>query len=270
MVRGSYKKTERSSFEEDNGWGVSERTHELNESREATFYVPLKLENAYDVEAQNLRYEYYRPLDINLSSFNALFRSKDYSSAVGSDQGYKTTILKKKVPSDQKMSLKETMLQINIVMTIDMKTDKVRKIDIDGFNVEFTWKETLNTHNESWWQPPPSPGHETNDKTDTKSEDDSFYAGPVEDPVPDPTFTSATEAVKTYLKDIGVTLPENAEMPEEEEIPEIEPDLLVKFGDGKTYFGGDGKKIVDNSEGSTVHREEFNFSWQVTRKKKPL
>jgi len=81
---------------------------------------------------------------------------------------------------------------------------------------------------------------------------------------PDSIFTGATEALKTYLKDLGVALPEK------EDVPEIEPDLLVKFGDGKTYFGGEGKKIVDNSEGSTIHREEFNFSWQVTRKKKPL
>ena len=75
--------------------------------------------------------------------------------------------------------------------------------------------------------------------------------------------------MRTYLKDLGTPLPENIEIPEdEEEIPEAEPDLLVEFGDGKTFFGGDGKKIIDKSEGSTVHREELNFSWQVTRKRK--
>ena len=269
-IKASYNKTENSSSKEANGWGYSERTHDLNESREASVYVPLKMENAYDVEAQNLRYEYYRPLDINLSSFNAYFRSKDYNSNIGSDEGGKTTILKHKIASDQKISLKETLLQLYIVMTLEMKTDKVMKINIDGFNVEFTWKETVDTHHESWWKPPPSPGHETTDKTETDTEEDTFCACPVEDPIPDPTIKGSTESIKKYLKDLGVALPENAELNEEEEIPIIEPDLLVKFGDGTTFFGGDGRKVVDESKGSSVRRKEMTFYWQVTRKKKPL
>ena len=269
-IKASYNKTENSSSKEANGWGYSERTHDLNESREALVYVPLKMENAYDVEAQNLRYEYYRPLDINLSSFNASFRSKDYNSNIGSDEGGKTTILKHKIPSDQKISLKETLLQLYIVMTLDMKTDKVMKINIDGFNVEFTWKETVDSHHESWWKPPPSPGHETIDKTETDTEEDTFCACPVEDPIPDPIIKSSTESIKKYLKDLGVALPENAEVHEEEEIPIIEPDLLVKFGDGTTFFGGEGRKVVDESKGSSVRRKEMTFTWQVTRKKKPL
>ena len=269
-IKASYNKTENSSSKEANGWGYSERTHDLNESCEALVYVPLKMENAYDVEAQNLRYEYYRPLDINLSSFNASFRSKDYNSNIGSDEGGKTTILKHKIPSDQKISLKETLLQLYIVMTLDMKTDKVMKINIDGFNVEFTWKETVDSHHESWWKPPPSPGHETIDKTETDTEEDTFCACPVEDPIPDPIIKSSTESIKKYLKDLGVALPENAEVHEEEEIPIIEPDLLVKFGDGTTFFGGEGRKVVDESKGSSVRRKEMTFTWHVTRKKKAL
>ncbi|GEM_PF-6240805 len=267
---GSYKKTERSSFEEDNGWGVSESTHNLDESREAVFYVPLQLENSFDVEALNLRYEYYRPLDINLSSFNAMLRSKDYRSAIGSDQGSRTTVLKNKIAADQKLSIKEILLQTHIVMTSDLTTGKVIKMDLDGFPVEFTWKETVDTHTESWWKPPPPPGHETIDKTETDTEEDTFCACPVEDPIPDPTIKSSTESIKKYLKDIGVALPENAELYEEEEIPIIKPDLLVKFGDGTTFFGGDGRKVIDDSNGSSVRRKEMTFTWQVTRKKKPL
>ncbi len=268
-LKGSYNKTESSSFKQAMGWGDSEITHELNENREASIYVPLKMEKAFDVEAQNLRYEFYRPLDINLSSFYASHRSKNFKSDIGSDEGGKTTVLKNKIPSDQKVSLKETMLQLDIMLTIDLKTDKVVEINMDGFTVEFTWNETVDTHHESWWKPPPAPGHEATDKTESDTEDDNFCVCPVEDPIPDPIVISSTEAIKKYLKDLSFALPENAELPEEEAVPIIAPDLLVKFGDGKTYFGGDGRKIVDNSEGSTVHREEYNFSWQVTRKKKP-
>ncbi|MBE0678790.1 MAG: hypothetical protein IH592_08495, partial [Bacteroidales bacterium] len=142
-VTGSYKKTEKSSVGEENGWGISERTHNLDETREAILYVPLKLENAYDVEAQNMRYEYYLPLDINLSHFNASVRSTEYRSSIGSDQGSKTTILKNKITTNQKLSIKEIMLRTHIVMTSDLTTGKVIKIDLDGFPVEFTWKETV-------------------------------------------------------------------------------------------------------------------------------
>jgi hypothetical protein len=266
-VTGSYKKTEKSIHTENNDWGNSESTFDLNESRQATFYVPLQLENSFDVEILNQKFEYYRPLDINLSSFNANFRSREYRSSIGSGQGSKTTILKSKVPTSPGISLKETMLQTYIVMTVDINTGKVRKIDIDGFNVEFSWEQTVDSHTETWWQPPPNPGHETIDRNDTDTEDDSFHVGPVGEPVPDPVLTSGTETVKTYLKDMGVSLPGNVGISEEES-QKIEPDLLVRFGDRKTHFGGSGERIVDNSSGSTVHREEFTFSWQATRKEK--
>ena len=269
-IKGSYRKTEKSAFQEDNAWGKSERTHELKENREATLYVPLQLENSFDAEAQNLKYEYYRPLDIHLAGFNASVRDREYRSSVASDQGSETTILKSKVASDHKVSMKEVMLKNNIVMTSDLKTGKVLKINIDGFPLEFTWEETVDTHTESWWQPPPQPGHETKDDRQSSSSDDSYQVGPVGDPVPDPTIKSSTEAVMNYLKDMGVPLPAEANVSEEEDVSQTEPDLLVKSGDGKSYFGGEGRKIIDNSEGSTINRLELYFSWQVTRNRKPL
>ncbi len=269
-LNGSYRKTEESHSKTKNSWGDNENTLEAEEYREASFYIPLKMVNAYDVEVQNLRYEYYQPLDINLSNFNASFRSTEYSSSIAPDQGSKTTIIRKKTASDRKISIKEILLQNNIVMTLDLKTGKVLKIDLDGFPVEFTWNETIDIHKESWWQPPPQPGHETKDDRQSSKSDDSFQVGPVEDPVPDPTIKNSTEQIMNYLKEMGITLPAEAEAAGKEEVPGIEPDLLVKHGDGKTWFGGEGSKIINNSEGSTVYREEFSFSWQATRKKKPL
>ena len=269
-LNGSYKRTEESSYTQKNSWRTNETTFESNEIREASFYVPMKMENSYDVDLQNLRYEYYRPLDINLSHFNAEYTGQEYRSSIASDQGSKTAILKTKNSYDPKLSIEEVLLQTPVVMTLDLKTGKVLKIEIDGFPVDFTWKETVDTHHESWWQPPPQPGRKTKDDRQSSSSEDSFQAGPVGDPGPDPTVKSATDEIMKYLKDMGVTLPAEAEAAPEEEVPEIEPDLLVKFGDGKTYFGGEGRKIVDNSEGSAVSREEFSFSWQATRKKKPL
>lgn len=106
------------------------------------------------------------------------------------------------------------------------------------------------------------------DDRQSSSSEESFHTGPVGYPIPDPTVTNSTEAIMNYLKVMGITLPAEAEAAGKEQVPKIEPDLLVKFGDVKTWFGGEGSKIIDNSEGPTVNREEFSSCWQATRKKR--
>ena len=266
-VSGHYKKTQSSSYNEASSTGVSDGTYSLNESREASFYVPLKFEYAYDVAIQNQRWEFYRPLDINLSSFSASLRIRDYTHAESKTGGFRQTITTTKTPVNRRIAAKDYLLQSNIILIIDKKTDKVVKIATGGFGVEFEWTGSVKATGREWSVDPPS--EKPINRTDPVNEDDTFNAQPVEDLIPDPTYTSVSESVRKYMKDLGTPLPARIEIPEDEEIPEVEPDLLVKFGDGKTYFGGDGKKIVDNSEGPTMHREEYNFSWQVTRRKKP-
>jgi hypothetical protein len=81
---------------------------------------------------------------------------------------------------------------------------------------------------------------------------------------------SVSESLRTYLKDLGTPLPANVEIPEDEEKAEIQSDLLVEFGDGKTFFGGDGKVIMEDKQGPDFRiYSEKTFYWQVTRKKKP-
>jgi hypothetical protein len=267
-VRGNYKKTQSSSYNEASGTGVSDGTYNLNESREASFYVPLRFENAYDVPIQNQRWEFYRPLDINLSNFNASVRIRYYDHAESSSGGFRQTVTTTKTPVNRRVAAKEYLLQSNIILIIDKKTDKVVKIATGGFGVEFEWTGNETATGREWSVDPPK--EKPINRSTPLNEDDTFNAQPVEDLIPDPTFVSVSESLRKYMKDLKTPLPANIEITEDEEVPEIEPDLLVKFGDGKTYFGGDGKKIIENSEGSTVDREEFNFSWQVTRKKKPL
>jgi len=225
------------------------------------------MENAGDMPILNQRWEYYRPLDINISRFNASFRSRQYAHGQHGGFGFRTTIIKTKSPVNHKVAVKEYLLQSNIILIIDNKTDKVIKIATGGFPVAFEWTGAEIMDTEGW-----SPDTRTSDhKTDPINEDDQFDASPVEDPIPDPTYTSISASLRTYLIDLGTPLPADIEIPEDKEAEvEIEPDLLVKFGDGTTYFGGNGKKIIDNSEGLNISREESNFLWHVTRKKKPL
>jgi len=266
---GSYTNTVRSSYSRKQSDGVERGNYSLDERSDAAFYVPLKLENSGDMPMFNQRWEYYRPLEINLSSFNAFYRSKEYAYSNHSGYGFEKNTIKNKNPLKRQIPEKEYLLKSNIILIIDKKTDKVVKIGTGGFPVEFTWDETERSNGRSWTPDGSEPINNFNHKTDDMST--QYAPGPVEDPVPDPTITSTSESLRTYLKDLGTPLPADVEVPEDEdEKAEVPPDLLVEFGDGKTFFGGRGSKIIDNSKGSNTSREEMTFNWQVTRKKKPL
>jgi len=266
-IKGSYKETERTSYKNQDSDGVEDGTFDHKENREASFYVPLKMENAGDMPILDQRWEYYRPLEINLSNFNASFRSRQYDHGEHGGFGFRTTIVKTKSPVNKKVAAKEFLLQSNIILIIDKKTNKVVKIATGGFPVDFKWSGSETMYTEGW-----TPDSRTADnETDPIDEEDQFDASPVEEPVPDPTFKGISGSLKKYFKDLGTPLPADIEIPEEDESEaEVEPDLLVKFGDGVTFFGGSGKKIIDNSEGSNISRKELTFNWSVTRKKKPL
>ena len=268
-LRGRFSNTQNSSFTNKHSDGIEKGNFSLNERSEASFYVPLKLENSGDMPMFNQRWEYYRPLDINLSSFNALYRLKDYDYASHGNFGFEKTRTINKNPVNRKIPEKDYLLQSNIILIIDKETSKVVKIVTGGFPVEFQWDEIEKTTGRSWNPDGSEPIENFSHKTDEMST--QFTPGPVEDLIPDPTMKSVSESLRTYLKNLGTPLPADVEIPEDtEDKAEIPPDLLVEFGDGKTYFGGDGKKVIDKSKGSNIDRKEYTFFWQVTRKKKPL
>jgi hypothetical protein len=265
-IRGKTSIIKNSSKEKRSNNNYEKSTYNFQEIREASFYVPLKMESAEDIPVYNQRWEYYHPLDISLS-FSASYRSTKFDHGEYGDHGYKTTHTVTGTPADQQIVGKETFLITSFIVIIDKKTNKAVKVALTGYPVAFKWNKRDHLYSVQW---SPDKGEKLTDKTEMISEDDEFDPGPVEDLIPDPTAKSLNESMKTYFKEEGIPLPANIKIPEDDEIQEIQPDLLVKFGDGKTYFGGEGKKIIDRSEGGNIDREENSFFWQITRKKKPL
>jgi len=268
-IKGSYTKDESDSYEKIYKDGIERGNYTMRERQEASFYVPLKLESSGDMAILNQRWEYYRPLNIILTSFSASYKMTGYEySNSSSGFGHESTTIRVRNPLNRQIPDKEYLLQSNIILIIDKETDKVVKIATGGFPVEFRWDETEKTTGRGWNPDGSRPINESSHETDDMFT--TFDASPVEDPVPDPTFTGISSSLREYLKDLGTPLPVNIDIPEDkEEIPEIEPDLLVKFGDGTTFFGGEGKKVIDDSKGSSKRKKEMTFNWQVTRKKKP-
>ena len=265
---GRFTNTARSSYSREQSDGIERGNYSLDERSEAAFYVPLKLENSGDMPMFNQRWEYYRPLDINLISFNAYSRSKEYTYSNHKNNGFEITTTKEQKPLNRRIPEKEYLLKSNIILIIDKKTDKVVKIATGGFPVEFYWDDTEKTTGRSWDEDGTTPINTFDHNTDDIPT--IFTPGPVEDLIQDPTLTSTADMLKTYLKDLGTPLPADIVIPEEEEKAEVPPDLLVVYGDGKTVFGGRGKKVIDKSEGTNISRKEMTFSWSITRRKKPL
>jgi hypothetical protein len=55
--------------------------------------------------------------------------------------------------------------------------------------------------------------------------------------------------------------------PDADKVPEINPDLIVQFGDGIKNFGGRGHKEIDNPTEYGYEKTVSDYNWQVTRRK---
>ena len=145
-IKGSYSKNENNSFEKKTQDGIEKEDYSMQERQEASFYVPLKLESAGDMPLLNQRWEYYRPIDINLTSFNASHRMTKYEYYNSSGgYGHEFATIRNKKPLNRQIPGQEYLLQSNIILILDKNTDKVVKIVTGGFPVEFHWDETEKT-----------------------------------------------------------------------------------------------------------------------------
>jgi len=59
---------------------------------------------------------------------------------------------------------------------------------------------------------------------------------------------------------VGVPIPN---VSNEETIKEIHPDILVKSGDGKTSFGGDGSRRIRKELEDGYEEENLFYNWQM-------
>lgn len=268
IIKGRYIRNSNSRYYREDNTGVERGRSNLDELQEATFYVPLELERSDDMPILNQTWEFYRPKSINLTSCNVYSRRRTYDYANHKTSGFEQTGLLFKEPLGLQIFEKDIALQSNILVIIDKETGKVVKAMPGGFAVDFTWHERYQLTGRSW-------SKETGEKPINHSENrtdeyrSQYGPEPVEDPIPDPTFKSVSQSLRTYLKNLGTPLPADIEIPEEEEHPEITPDLLVKFGDGRTFFGGDGKVVLEDKSGPDFRiYSEKTFYWQITRRKK--
>jgi hypothetical protein len=113
-------------------------------------------------------------------------------------------------------------------------------------------------------------GPERKSETTTKTSSKSFSLGPVGEKVQDPTIKRSDTWIKDYLKKQGVEIPAGVPVPKisnQADEQEINPDILVKFGDGKTSFGGEGRRPIKKELEDGYEEENLYYRWEMTVKR---
>jgi len=244
----------------------------IDENINATIYVQCKLSHKADMPIFNQTWEYYQPTMANISSFNLIHDETHemFGSVSGSgcaNGGYETTVETYYMVKNQKIY--EPLAAMWIV-AIDNKTNKAVKIIPGGYSIAYDIEAMIETESRQW----DNNGDKSDNKEETKtSEELTYEVGPVKDPVPDPTFKPGLSGIWDYLKEeVGdsllnaipaIPIPPSSS----EEVPEINPELIVSYGDGIKSFGGNGSKEIDKPRENGYERESHTYSWQMTRRK---
>lgn len=244
----------------------------IDENINATIYVQCKLSHRADMPIFNQTWEYYQPLSANISGFDITHMETHQmnGSVSGSgcaNGGYETTVTTNYIVKEPEIYEPLTGMWI---VAIDNETNKAVKIVPGGYSIEYDREAMIETESRQW----DKNGDTNEDNKETKTTENLNYGvGPVEDPVPDPTFKPGLAGIWDYLKEeVGDSLV-NAipdipiPPPSSEEVPEINPDLLVNYGDRIKSFGGSGSKEINEPRENGYERETHTYRWQMTRRK---
>ena len=241
----------------------------LNESIRASVTVSLKLEQSADMPLFNQRWEYYKPMSVNLSGFSytSIEQYNSTSSTTGSGcatGGHETTVNYNRMAGDYKIANQQQASKVNWIVVFDKESDKAVKIIPAGYGVDYKINEEVTTKGVVHSSDGPDEYHSTESRTLERS----FEIGPVGEEKDDPTIKKSDTWLQDYLKDQGVDLPPGVTIPapsNAEAASKIPPDILVSTGNGMTSFGGRGERTipVELENGSSV--EKLNFSWSMKR-----
>ena len=151
-------------------------------------------------------------------------------------------------------------------VVLDKKTKKAVKAIVPGYSISYSWELHDKFHSESWGG---DSGRKVEDKESSSTERGTLSVKPVEASIPDPTINpnALQESIIEMFKARGLPPPANIPSGKKKE-EKVQPEFLIKSGDGETTMGGEGKKVEENTGPGPRDRRERKFKWHLTRKKK--
>jgi len=248
------------------------KKQDAHEYVEAVVHMNLKRKEIQDMPILNQTFEYYTPVSVTLESFsyNSKEHKYDHSDLSGqkcASGGHVTTTDYLRNAMNFEIDSKEYVTQFPWMVVFDNESGKAVKMLPAGFNISYKINESEKIYTLIWSKEGRTEDSHSSNKIISKT----FQLGPVGDKVPDPTVKTSDQWIQEYLKQQGVQIPAGVNIPQisnKETKKDIQPDILVKSGDGKTYFGGDATKIITEKIPNGTYQEERFYSWQMTRKKK--
>ena len=248
---------------------------EFTETIEGSAYLTLKSVGSFDMLAFNQRWETYEVTDIRISGFrlNSTSKKTIYHQSTGSNCASSTLEQvenRKKVLADRKLD--RNRMGGSVVVAFDKDSNEALLILPVGTSIGYTYDEIYSMTATITGEH----GTSTLADSDTKHKSDALNIEAVEDEQPYAQANSRSQQMKNYIESItGEDGEEILELvplvPESNQSTvqqKIHPDLIVQFGDGKTHFGGKGRKPIKREIPYGFEHEERIFSWQMTRNKK--
>ena len=237
--------------------------HKLNESIDATANIYLELTETMDMPIFNQTWQYYKPISASVTAFN--YNSKENKHSSGPK--YTTNVNYSRIAKKHEIEGKEYVTQMPWILVFDNVTEKAVKLLPAGYGIAYEINETEILKSVVYTDD----GPDREAKTSSKTSEKSFKLGPVGEKVEDPTIKSSDNWMQDYLKKQGVEIPAGVPIPKvsnEETIEEIQPDILVKTGDGKYSFGGNGSRQIKKELEYGSDEVSLSYNWHMTIKKK--
>ena len=275
-VRKTVSRTIHEQYSEDKTEGNCRRhweeDHNLNERVEVSVTLSLKLEEAQEMPLFNQTWEYYKPLSVSISgfSYNSIEKkntASDHSGAGCARTGHRTNIEIFRNLETYEIVGEPYSTQTHWMLVFDNETGNAVKIIPSGYDIKYKIHEKENLNSVVYSDQGPQEDSQTSHKT----RELSFELGPVGEEIDDPTIKRSDTWIQDYLKSQGVDLPPGVEVPNPsnaEAIEKIPPDILVKTGDGKTSFGGDGERPIRTELEHGFEEVRLKYNWNMTRREK--
>jgi hypothetical protein len=259
---------------------------DLSEQTEATVRIPLnrsELSNATIIKNPMVNQTMlgFTPVRAELTKFIYTYNESSFSRSetTGSDCRNTGSESSKSVSRsvEGQPDVRFVAVPNSVILTFDPKTNKALKFGSQFADVVFKYSETTNSHSRLW----PTDA-QPQSKTSTVIKGSDFEVEPVGDFVPDPypleiSYSPVIDSIARLKEKFKGTMPEEllSMLPELDNSTQnakssskIQSDHLVTKGDGKTSFGGEGRKTKEKKLKDGSEKEDLYFSWQLTLNKK--
>jgi hypothetical protein len=254
------------------GSEISTHDHDINEKNyhenihkketvEATIVLSLTLDKVLEIPNYAQIWEYYRADSRDIQRFHAVSTERDERGSSSEESRHTID------GTGGKQQITAPFMNDTVIVIFDKKTKKAVKAIVPGYSISYTWELHDKFHSESWAGDSPVPT--VVDKESSSTKRDTLSVKPVEASITDPTVNpnALQESIIEMFKARGLPPPANIPSGKKKE-EKVQPEFLIKSGDGETTMGGEGKKIEENNASGSRDVRERKFKWRLTRKKK--